>query len=98
MDVNGILLTRSTRESLFFTNYRAPLAATYHFGAPPNVLRTDLVATACRRLTRNPLSVSKQHSSPDGNTKTHSLLIPGYSHDLPLEKHTSTLLANLSPT
>jgi len=97
MKVNLILLTRC-RESLFFENYRAPLAAMCHFGALPNVLRTDLIAGACRRLTRNLLSVSKQHSSPDGNIKTQSLLIPGYSRDPPLEKHISTLLATLSPT
>lgn len=65
-NVNGMLLIRS-REPLFSAHYRAPLAATCHIGAPPNVLRADLIAAACRRLTRKPLSVSKQHSSPDRN-------------------------------
>jgi len=86
INVNGILLRRP-RDS-FFANYRAPLVATCPFVEPPNVLRADVIAAASRRLTCKPLSVSKQHSYPDRNFKSHSLLISGYFRAPTLEKHT----------
>jgi hypothetical protein len=95
INVNGILLRRP-RDS-FFANYRAPLVATCPFVEPPNVLRADVIAAASRRLTCKPLSVSKQHSYPDRNFKSHSLLLSGYFRSPTLEKLTRTLLATIFP-